>query len=756
MTGARLVGSGVLLLDLRDGAAGPAEHQVHEALRNHRFRESGRALVVDDVANLTENHSVYEALRVSKLIHGVVRVAIGPPVGRPTGSVLRTTPVLDGEGAATLWVGDPDGVGWEIDLARVLAPEAVPTMAGPALQMLLDVLCIPDVFDRVVTLAGHLPGRVACPGAIVVAGLVGPDELAEAQARAIRAVAGTSDEPGLDPDELDPLLDLEAGDPYSRVLPSSVADLRYRAAVGQCQEALDQVMAILGPLGPAVHGQPGRLVWQQVVAAGRALADFRALLTEQFVQVDGRNGLDDAQRQRLRNEVGIVAERPPDTDGPALTSRIRDRVVAAIGGGRSLWAVRYGLRDVAERAAPAGSGARVHELAEICPDSTIDRLAAPPPFSWRTFEPWVVGAVLGCCFLAGLAGWPAGPLLGLGWTAGVGLAMLRRPVAADHGSHVGSGPVATLLHLLLGLTGAAAGGWAGAMVPVPLLGRVALLVAAVSALVFVLRYWWSRAVDDWLAALALLPAAAAAIALNDALTEVAWAEWALSDVRRRSSDATRDVAQVLAEAAAALTDRADLEFGVDVGSRTGSSLRTELDRVVTADIEDATLLALAPCWDSLRIGRANLGDGLVGRLDDLLADYRRHLELRGAAERPPFARRSAHRAALTETVWQSSPELERILRNPSPAGLMVQLCDADDIGLLRPAAGLTMLLRFAPQAAQVVFTDETSHGPGAAGDLAEVLWTESGNLGGALRLVPLRTDAVESAWPASANEDYLR
>jgi hypothetical protein len=766
-------GPGVLLVDLRDDAARPSEAHVYETLRNLRYIDSGLVVVLDDVANLVDHHGVYQTLLSSPLVQSLIRVAVGPPAGRAAGRVLVGTPVLDADDAVTLWVGDPDGVGWSIHDGQAVSAGAVPDARGPALDALLEALQVPDVFTAVVALAGRFAGRVACPGHLVVAGLVGPSDLAVAQAAAIRGVAGIGARPGpagrpeLD-DELARLLGGDDGgaDQSARIVPGPLLAEK-RDCVRQLRQVDEDVTVAVGRSWPALGGLLfDRDVWQRLVDAGAALGNYRDHL-ERLFRLDGAAGLTDQARAQLRSQ-GVIIDAPEEAANAALTDRLRDQVTANLSRGHSLSRLRDWLLEVAERAAPVRSAQRTGELAAACPDSTLRRLTSPPAFPWRPSQPWVLALVAATCFLVAVAG-PLGSLLGpvlaACWAAGVALAVFRRP-APSRASQPEATPPAMLILGHLVLAGAAAGIGIAVRLAVGASGLpgpwvVPLAVVGAATLLVTMHRWWSKAVRSWMGAVDLADGEACAEALHATLSRVVFTSWALGDARAFVSDAARGLAHVLGNAVDVLGRYADLEFARPPDRPApGSGVQSDLDQVMADDLADLVAAGLAPYWDRLRVGGgAEPGAGVEERLEKLLVEYRRHLELVGIDTPPVFGRESAARTALTSILWQRSGAVERILRDPTPASLMVQLCSADDLLLLEPDQSRIPVVRFIPRAAQPALAGSPGSSPGAgpsgAASEAGVHWTAGGHLAGALRLVPLRAGAVQLTWPASDGRHLL-
>lgn len=728
----------VLVVDLRD-AAGHAD--------GPQLPPDGgaRVLVIDDVATLTDHESMFDKLESSELVHGIVCVAAGAPAGRGAATVLRSSAVLDSDRVATLWVGDPEGVGWELGRTGVLPPQTVPAPVGPAFRTLLDVLRIPEVFDRVVQLAADLPGHAASPGLLLVAaGTVRRRELMAAEAGAARLAVGAVKRPAGGPP--DAFGDLAAAllDRLDGWVPEAAVrrvDALHQAAAQACVRAADGVQRLAGPVGPPITASQD--AWARAAAAGRAVGELRFAAADLVRRAGGDGGPDLVQHE-------------PQTERCAVTARLRDAVQDALGRGRPLDALAATLRDAAARLAPAGSAAHLAQLSEHCPDSVVDGLARPSAFPFRVLRPWVLVAVAACGALAGLAGWVAGVLLAVAWVLTAGVAVARCPTGP--GGHRPTPADTTGLRIHAGIAAAAvvAGVLAGTALTVPAPLRVALTALAAVGLALVLRTWWYGALWSWLASLNIYRARAAAELVHRLLQDVALTDRPAADTRRFAADAATAVADAVDAAAETLTrhvthlpDGEPPPSDGEPASSNGVAAPAPLVDVITRDLLDAVGAALRPCWERLLagdVGRAP--DGVPERLAELLRDYRLHLELYGPGERPAFANGPPDRTALTRPLLRNSTSVGRLIGRSHADGLMVQLCSAADLALLDPAAAATRLIRFAPLA--MGSGDATGQAERDAGRLTEeddVVWTSPDRLAGVLRLVPLRDGAVALARP---------
>ena len=754
----------VLLVDLRDTPTEVGELRLFDILHNHRRLDSGRVLAVDDATALVDHYSIYQAMQRSRLGRKVVCVAVGSPASRAESEAIRATPVLNNDTALTLWVGDMDGVGWPNEPAHPTSMSGGrPQLGKSELRALLDVLLLPEVFDAVVGMSESMPGRMASPGQLVLAGQVGLDDLTRAMVTAVAAVAGR-------PDHERPaaVAGLEGylsviGTPGTeqsdvrRLRENSPMDVLHRRCVEQGRRAARSVGGLVGPLGPTFADHSTTVV-AELREAGESLAEFRRSAEELFTSIDGRTGIDQARRDDL-DQSGIVMDEPPDTDRLSITDQLQQQIVAGLDRGRSLATLAAWLRGLADQAVPAGSAGQLPLLRTACPDDLVRRLQRPPAFPWRS-ESWRVLTVAAvCCLLAGLGplGPVTGPVLAIAWVAAVALAVARAPLAAGEPIPVDARRRALLTHLL-----AAGGGCAlglllppavGLTVPTWLGGLAA--AAAAAALAVVLRSWWVEAVLAWRTAIRAHQAAPAADAVRTELCRVAVEEWVLSNARRFTADAALAVSGAIDEVADALIESTHRPNTAERPPPRPSAVGMDLQRVVNTDLADLAKKALSSCWTRLGTGavddvRAGLRDNLEGLLDG----YHLHLESRGIGEQPVFAdatRQSDARAVLTRTLWQESPQINHLLHELTPTGRMVQLCSADDLPLLDLDTDHIRLIRFAPRAAQAVVTSARRTGP----VLPEVVWTASGHLAGALRLVPLRDHAMTLMWPTDLETQDL-
>lgn len=742
----------VLLVDLREETGDQVDVKLWEILHNHRVRYSHRVLVVDDVLTLADHDSVFETLLGSKGVQ-VVCVAVGPPQGPGSGPVLKVPGSLNNDDAATLWVGNQDGIGWDIQRDTTVAPERIGVPDRP-LRILLEVLRIPNVFDAVAGLAGDFPGRTSNPGLLVEASPIGPDELVVAQIDAMRRVAGSDrhtaagETPAPEADLRKVLLgdpDLPLASIVREPVPKSTVDRLFQNGLKACRRATDGVEALAGPIGPALTAPSDAA--GLVAQAGAAVREYRQFVADRFGRMGGRVGLKQDQHESLRRD-GLDTTPPRGTDRDAITARMRELVDEALDSEHSLDAIAGRLRRISEQSAPMGSGAHLEELDRRCPQAMVDRLAAPVAFPLRPIEPWVLAAVAGCGLLAGLLHWVASAVLAVLWVAGLLLALDRRPGRPARWS--GPDTAAVLVNALAVAAGGAVAGVVRSAVPVPVAVGVASAAIAVVAAVLVLRYWWYGAVRRWVAVLGITQAAEAVVGMHQLLMDVAVREWAMSGARRFTADAAARMANQVTTAAALLNLRA-AEYRPGGSGRPprlapgAPAIPPELVEIITADLVDAVRSALQPCWDQVQFVGAQTNVDVRQLLADLLDEYRAHLQMRGVDQKPSFSTRSMDRSRIAGIMWQRSPLVERLLQKATVDEPMLQLCSGDELRVLTASDAGTRLVRFAPQPVRSALASEAGM-ERELGGLADLEWTESVHLAGALRLVPLRYSGDPVVW----------
>ncbi|PRX61839.1 hypothetical protein B0I32_114208 [Nonomuraea fuscirosea] len=346
-------------------------------------RLGARVLVVADTERLAAGQRVLQDLFSSRLVREVLVVAVGPR--------LRLPPALDGERRRVLWVGDPRGILWDADTGEAALGPEVSSEA-----ILIDLLSQPEVFDEVVAGLDDIPYGTASPGWRIVAGRIDPEVLSQAfrevserfhgpaqqdtatfsspLATALPVLSGTVDLPA---DVLDPLI------------PDGPLDRMHRRAAEQIDRAA-RALEELTYFSPA----PARAaIAGEVIAAGKALAEFRDTVARLFADIDHS---DEGAKETLAMH-GVKFATPAGMGATEIVAELRADVESALAERRSLTRLVSRLRLLADHSAPIGSAAFVADLWRICPDELLNALHAPADFPatlldrfvfWRRSRAW--------------------------------------------------------------------------------------------------------------------------------------------------------------------------------------------------------------------------------------------------------------------------------------------------------------------------------------------------------------------------------
>src|SRR5581483_1749640 len=105
------------------------------------------------------HYKAFEALCRSRLVATLVCVAVGRP-GEDREPLEVPGCLLAGQDSGVFWVPDPAGVDWRVGGSTATRRD------GPDddLASLLEILSVPEVFDRAGQLAACVPGGVSNPG----------------------------------------------------------------------------------------------------------------------------------------------------------------------------------------------------------------------------------------------------------------------------------------------------------------------------------------------------------------------------------------------------------------------------------------------------------------------------------------------------------------------------------------------------------------------------------------------------------------
>lgn len=718
--------STVVLLDLREGGPPPVE-------------VAGGVVVVDHADALVDHAETYLSLLGGDMVTAVVCVAVGEAGAdnRLDGVALSLPPAL--RYATVLWVGDTSGVDWAPDRSG-------PRPAGQprdALGHLISALLVPTLFDQVVATAETLPSAVLNPGIRLVSSTSDAVELAEARAAAVESLCAN----GHDAPDLGAAV-RRAYLPSSRdgaVLSGPVLQVRVEAL--QRLDIVDELVRKLGTVLALFEAdRPGKKLGARLTWAGQAAENHRLMTAELLNRMDGSVQVG---RPSVEDVVELGAPHPREADSGQIADDLRQAVDTRLAAGDALGTVAQTLRMVAANESPQGCTAAIDE---------VDR-RGPVTLPMPAFRSWPLSLLtlplifLTCALTVllcgpGRLGWTLGAVLGLGWFAGGWLLLSRRPGAeGETGLRAALFP-ALLTYGSAALAGIGAGVLAGSLFAV----RLALLLVdvpgwmtVVAIAVFTLTWCttvvrsWSAAVRAWQDELRADAVRATVADLTRIAEDVTAREW-LPVLRRRGlAAAATQVSHGLDEIADTLRDKGNQLF-VDAHAPNGDvqlirPVPQELCAVIRHDLLDVCRDALQPAW----LAAGSPREGMYAqRLDRLLMEYGTDVQREGLLTASRFSSDNGPRDALMSRVWTESPVALAALRTTA-GGDMTQLCRGGQLGYLSTAAD-PGLVRFAPRRLREVLDREGVH----KGLLADpgVVWSDGGELVGALRLLPLRPESV--------------
>ncbi|MEV0614459.1 hypothetical protein AB0I81_14120 [Nonomuraea sp. NPDC050404] len=351
----------VVVFDLRKGEEPP--------------RLAGQVLVVTDTGRLAGGQRVLQEVFSSRLVRSVLVVALGPD--------LRLPPALDGESRRVLWVGDPRGILWNADTGEAAHGPEVSSEA-----ILIDLLTQPEVFDEVVNGLGDIPYGTASPGWRIVAGRIAPEVLSQAFSDVAGRFGGpVQQDTGAFAAPLATALPVLSGsadlpaDLLDAFIPEGRVDRLYRRA----HEQVDRAVRALDDLRYFTPAPARHAILDEVIAAGRALAEFRDAVTRLLTDVDHT----DEDVGEVLTAHGVKFATPAGMGHAEIVAELRADVEGALAERRSLTRLVARLRLLADQSAPIGSAAFAGDCPRICPDELLNALHAPPEFPARLIDRFV-------------------------------------------------------------------------------------------------------------------------------------------------------------------------------------------------------------------------------------------------------------------------------------------------------------------------------------------------------------------------------
>ncbi|WP_156753386.1 hypothetical protein [Actinokineospora pegani] len=689
-------------------------------------------LVLDKAETAADHDEVYQALLGSPLVSGVICLAMDS--GDVNGDVrVRPAPSLAPvDRAATLWVGDHDGIRWR---PTGHGARDVRRSTPSGLDQLIDALAAPAVFEAVLEVVSTLPFSTAGIGMELERTSLGYTELRRVQEEAVahftdpHARQATMQEPPRDEFRAAIRAVVKVDRSEAVLTPGGALDAaRTRAvealnAAGHELTRLDHLFALFP------KQRAGRVVGAAVIEAHAAARDLHDKVTRQLVHVD------DSLRGRSAGQgpgLGVLGP------VPARPRQVRDDTRRLLEGWlRKYRSIPHLLTDL--------DAARIEQEPQGCLDA-LDELRAlrPQPEPEPSFEirprlrtaAWL-SALTGVLAAIGMTPWAFISGLAFAWFAVGVLLHARRPTVAGESGFVTALRPASAWGLPV------YGPWLVALVlrqpQVPEPWTALPTALAVLTFAWVAITSWRRSVRRWRRALGLAELRVRSDRTAQLLDTVLRVHWRTSARRALFAEGLRQVIEGATSVKEVLADRAGDLFTSSAIRPEDSVHADEQDRdiyeevrdVVVADLVDLTIAAMRPCWSGIEAGRASESADYIERGAHLVGAYRLHVENHGLLSAPPFAfhRHHVHRDTLATRLWACSHVAEALSRGVEDE--MTQLCHARQLGAVSALATGARLVRFASTAVRGLAADMS--GPGPA-----VTWTENTEIAGTLRLVPLR------------------
>jgi hypothetical protein len=645
-----------------------------------------RALVVDTVEGLSSHDLLFERIGASRQVEAMLVVAVGS-LGLDSALVVPATLQREG-GPVVLWVGDPVGSRWQ--LGAVTASRLPTSVPEEALERLLGVLEVPEIFRAVV----HQPSpMVVSPGLSLWdgdgdSGLSSDDEdvFLPALSRALNRLQKGDEEPEPDAERLGrgqcavrqvlealcPAVDAPG------VLPKLVPEGQLAAGTGSVRDGVTelttQVQRLLRPFSVRAGGEAVRRVGDAASAVAETLLAYRDLCAQlpDGVQAPGGGVRAAAIEQRCR-QYGLRLQ-PGDQPAPSPGRIVGAQVSSWIGEGASLSEIDTRLQQLERGLGPTSPRQYREQVLQACPDALLERLRTPAPFP----------AVTLCLLLSGLA---VGLLAGFART----------------------GLVPGWIAVLSGVTA--------------LVGSVLVLWAS-----------WHRRCVEWVDQLGIEEIREAQRGLNACVGSLV-SEWSALGPRVEAIDTVilaRSLTAVLRAAMAPVLAHLEKRSPGALAGPQGAYWSTAVDEQVRAVVAET----LDPVWE--RVVHYQL-EAMQRRLQDDLA----RALIAWIDESGNWAARALRSATSGADTPRLPPETVDAVVSASSIDVtasMWQLAHPDDLSLLVSRPQDVAAVRFAPTFLEQAVSGRCRY---------PVLPVVGLAAAGVLRLVPLREGIVTLRWPVS-------
>jgi hypothetical protein len=705
----------VVRCDLRPcDEADKAIQEVARVLADQSKPDLRMLLVLDTPQTLSKHALAYEELWRSRRVEKLLGVAVGPLI-LPGGLELPGSIGPDGD-SGVIWVGDEGGVDWRL-AASAIANAHPNDNEATGLDLLLDILSVPQVFTKALGLISEIPERVANPGLDVF-------EVSASQTMFLGAL-NRSIKKMLAPDTVDMRNRLAAADESAwaveNVRSTIVPTGRLASARDRClaeAEALTETTDALGTSGALYGaGRLGARARALAASAGTELGNFRAVV-QTLVSAPA------IERVDRFFDWGIRPVTNSDTEHGDVAAAIETSVRA----GEQLRLVSVRLRDYERRVRSAGDPAYSEQIERLSPPALEQRFVDPEPMPGP--EPWLVavGALATAMAAIGQSfGIVAGLVVALSWTGLLGLTIARAPagrLADYYGSLVASG-IAALFGLACGTI------LARALKPPAVPGGIGFLVGLI-VVISATTWSWLVRTRRWRDTLRVEDIVRSAEGLTNVAVTAANREWSAGESRQDAMITAKAAIDGAASALRTYQEKVDRDPSHDTARyRT----QQEFDSFVGQGLAQLVAYALSPILRASKPGSPREHEEWARtRVAELLAGWDKYVEDHGPLDLPDFASRDD----MDISVFGSN-DIEAItaIITSDPRDVMWQLCRSVDISMLDTGVTRVAVVRFAPRAVLFRASDAIR---------VETEWINSMSHAGMLRLVPLRQGIVSRSW----------